>query len=302
MDPPQGNQPAPQVNQQVPAELVRDSFRDLQLEMRASTLAKQIRDFNGEGCKRYRDWRTDINRVGQALNANDERFKTLAFQSLKGNAGEFLGRHIRQNPNNTWAQILEALNAQFLDDGESHLASQKLRKLSQRTGESVQNFVERILSVAQEAYDNINQPIVQNILVGTLIDGVLDDATAKKLIREMPDTLAAALELAVSEQTASRTFKMRRRPEEPMEVDSLQNDVNNTRISKLENGLGEVVAQMTKILDAVQSLQQAPRPKSNPNWHDPNLPKWSKDGRPICFKCGKIGHMKKHCHIKHLGN
>ena len=77
---------------EVPARVFMESFRLLQLEMRSNALAKQIREFTGEGATRFKDWLADIERVGQALGADDERFITLAFQSLRGSAGEFLSR------------------------------------------------------------------------------------------------------------------------------------------------------------------------------------------------------------------
>ena len=80
--------------------------------MRAGALGKQIRGFSGDGANRFRDWLCDIDRVGQALQAHDERYKTLAFQSLKGAAGTFLSCHINDHANHTWAQIKAALIAQ----------------------------------------------------------------------------------------------------------------------------------------------------------------------------------------------
>ena len=171
--------------------------------MRASALGKEIRDFSGDGAKHFRDWLSDIDRVGQALHADNERYKTLAFQSLRGAAGTFLSRYVRDHPNHTWAQIRAALVAQYEEDGDSHLATQKLRCLQQKAGESVQNFVERILRLASEAYRDLDQPLVQTILVDVLIDGVKDDAIAKRLIKAHPDTLNAALALAVNEQSAT---------------------------------------------------------------------------------------------------
>ena len=48
---------------EVPAQLFRDSFRALQIEMRANALSKQIRDFAGEGSKRFKEWLNDIDRM-----------------------------------------------------------------------------------------------------------------------------------------------------------------------------------------------------------------------------------------------
>lgn len=39
----------------------------------------------------------DVSQVAHALGADDERVKTLAFQTLKGHAGEFFSAHMRAN-------------------------------------------------------------------------------------------------------------------------------------------------------------------------------------------------------------
>ena len=129
---------------EVPAQLFRDSFRALQIEMRANALSKQIRDFAGEGSKRFKEWLNDIDRIGQALDAYDERYFTLAFQTLKNNAGSFFARYRRNNPLDTWAETREALIEQYSREGDTQVASQKLRRLQQKSDETVQNFGERI--------------------------------------------------------------------------------------------------------------------------------------------------------------
>ena len=128
---------------EVPAQLFRDSFRALQIEMRANALSKQIRDFAGEGSKRFK-WLNDIDRIGKALDADDERYFTLAFQTLKNNAGSFFARYRRNNPLDTWAKTHQALIEQYSEEGDTQVASQKLRRLQHKSDETVQNFGERI--------------------------------------------------------------------------------------------------------------------------------------------------------------
>ena len=97
--------------------------------MRANSLGKQIRDFSSDGAKRFQDWLSDIDRVGQALHADNERYKTLAFQSLRGAAGTFLSRYVRDHPNHTWAQIRAALVAQYKEEPKTKSSSAKGRRI-----------------------------------------------------------------------------------------------------------------------------------------------------------------------------
>lgn len=292
--------------------VIRDSFRTLQMEMRANALSRQIRDFSGDGGKRFKDWLSDIERVCQALDADVERYKALCFQTLKGSAGNFFARHIQANPNHNWQRIKQALTAQYAEDCDAHIAGQKLRRLTQKQGESVQSFAERIQTLAREAYQDINQPLIQTIMVDVLIDGTRDDTIARRLILERPNDLNAALTLAINEQTASKTFKMRRKnEEEPMDISTVQTDPKDARISKLEDNLGIVVAQMGHVLDKLhpQNTRQIfggnrpsfDRSKQNFGGNRPtvsgNRPphKWTSDGKPICSNCHKPGHVFRDC-------
>ena len=101
---------------------------------------------------------SDVEWVGQALEATNERLKMCAFQSSRGPAGEFFSRHIPEHPSQEWRHIRQALVAQYGDKGDAHLASPKLRRLQQKSGETIQNLGGRILSLASEAYDKVDQP------------------------------------------------------------------------------------------------------------------------------------------------
>ena len=204
---------------EVPAQIVHDSFKLLQMEMRAQGLVKQIRDFSGEGAKRFRDWLKDIERVGNAIDADTECYKSLVLQTLRGPTADFVACRLEENQNLNWQQLRQQLLRQYSDEGETHLALLKLRQLKQAKGESVQNFGERILSLAGEAYvgQNANNPLIQSALVEVLVEGVSNDTIARRLIRESPDTLGEALTIATREQQAAKSFSLRRRVEEPMD-------------------------------------------------------------------------------------
>ena len=142
---------------------------------------KQIRDFSGEGAKRFRDWLKDMERVGNAIDTDGERYKSLALQTLWGPAADFVARRLEETPNMNWQQLKQQLLRQYSDEGEAHLALLKLRRLKQAKGESVQNFGDRIMSLAGEAYlrQNPNNPLIQSALVEVLMEGVSNNAIAR---------------------------------------------------------------------------------------------------------------------------
>ena len=64
-------------------ELIASSFRNLQLELRAAKLGEKISDFSGDSSRRFHAWIRDI-----------ETMRSLAVQSVRGHAAEFLSRII----------------------------------------------------------------------------------------------------------------------------------------------------------------------------------------------------------------
>ena len=233
----------------------------------------------------------DIERVGTALNADDERYRVLALQTLKGPAADFLTRLLRANPNLNWDRIKQRLGQQYSDQSDVHVAQQKLGRLTQQKGESVQTFSEHILSLADDAYPghNIDNPLIQSVLIDAFIDGLLDDHIARRLIRNVPDTFNRAVQVAADEQQASCAFSIHQR-DEPMEVDTIS----------LENG--QAIGQLQKQMEVLSTKigQMAQGETSTNRKFSSTKPKyeWTSEGKPICFFCKKIGHKQSQCYSK----
>ena len=63
---------------------------------------------------------------------------------------------------------------------------------------------------------------MQNILIGALIDGCLDNSIARSIIGHEPNTFNEALELATSKQRAARHYEIRRGNDEPVAINALK--------------------------------------------------------------------------------
>lgn len=280
------NIPLPPDAPDIPARVMQDSFYQLQMEMRAQNLVKQIRDYAGEGSRRFRDWLRDVERVGAVLGANDERYKLLALQTLKGIAGDYASRIFREAPGMTWDQMRGHLVQNFSEEADGLIALQKLHKLKQGKGETAQSFIEKIRNTAEEAYlgHEMANPLIQRQLIDTLAGGIYDKSTARRLMRERPRTFDRAVEITLNEQQTSKAFNLRR-GEEDMEVDVIGEAKPDDRLERL--------------MDRLEALVVTPeRPKGGRVNHTPKRFKWTKDGKPICDYCSKIGHVQRDCHKK----
>ena len=67
----------------IPVAMIQDSFKQLQLEIRADSLFNHVGHFNVEGSRRFIEWMRHIERVGTALHADKERYRVFAVQTLK---------------------------------------------------------------------------------------------------------------------------------------------------------------------------------------------------------------------------
>ena len=205
----------------IPLDILSQNFRDLQYELQTQGLSNQIKQFSVEGNSRnFRTWIRDMQKVGVTLNNDDERMKILTIMTLKGPAEEFVSRQLRQNPQMMWANLLTAMKNRFADLSDAQFPRLKFKRVKQNAGESIQNFSERIVDLAEEAFvtADLTDPLIQQQLKDVFIDRIQNDHIACKLIGEQPVTLDRAVQIATNEQITNRTFDLRR-GEELMEVD-----------------------------------------------------------------------------------
>ena len=215
-----------QQNPDLPIAVLTEHFTKLEQEMRAAGAHSRIVTFSGEGSgAKFVEWTKDLERLRIALRADDDRMRFMALQTLAGQAAEFASSLIRGEPNISWDGLKRQLRDRYSDLADVLYARQRLKRLSQKKGESVQNFFQRIISLAEESYpgQDLRQAVLQEQLIEIFVDGLKESAMAKRLLRVRPDTLNHALRLATQEQQANRTFELRR-GEEPMEVDTLHGD------------------------------------------------------------------------------
>jgi len=231
----------------------------------------------------------------QIINNDAERMRVFAIKTLAGVDGDYLRRLLQQHPNANWPQIRDAIVARFSDLADQNYALRRLRQTRQGIGESVQSYGERILSLAEDAYPGqpMNQPAIQRELIDVFIEGLREDATVKKLLRNRPADVYAAIEAAMEEQQVTRVFKAQRRKEEPMEVDMVlpANDLLKELNGKLDL-LASSMVQMTEF----QKQQSSYRPRGQVSkGGQRRRHEYTSDGKPICSYCKRVNHIMRDC-------
>ena len=237
---------------------VAKGMQDIMLELRMQGCSNHVRAFGGESSEKFQSWLQDVERNLALVGHDDARARALVLQTLTGPAADFATREIKQNPEISWTDLKNKLDARYNDMADLAFARQKLRRLTQARGESVQNYHERLMINAAHAFgeEQLNESFVQLQLVEIFIDGLTDDHMVRRLIRLRPSTLAVALKQATSEQQATKAFDLRRglRPgEEPMEVNAVTSGQDNLR--------GEVQA-LRRLLESCLTAKTAASPSS----------------------------------------
>ena len=297
---------------------VKQEMEAIRMELRMQGCASNIRTFGGEGTNRFQTWLTDMERNLLQLGNEDARARALAVQTLTGPAAEFVTREIRKNPDINWTTLKEKLNDRYNDMADLAYARQKLRRLVQLKAESVQNYFEKLMAAARVAYgeDQLTDPHVQMTLVEIFVDGMVEDATVKRLIRLKPTTLEDALKYATQEQQARKAFELRRghatdSGPTPMEVDLLDEEnkggASEGKIDRLVDVVERLIRSGVRMdtatrhsvgLEEIGSSQQyIPQDlRPNPTGSPPGAPApTGTNPTLICRYCKQPGHMLIEC-------
>jgi hypothetical protein len=120
----------------------------------AQCVEQIITPFEGDPNK-FKAWIKSIEKYVILTNTRGERIKTIAFQSSKGSVSDFIQIYISDQPERTWAEMKVELSSRFAEVTDSVHALMLLRKVKQRSDEYVQMYAERLLSLAEETYDGV---------------------------------------------------------------------------------------------------------------------------------------------------
>ena len=133
----------------------------------------------------------------------------------------FLRGILKVSQHTNWDQTKTELRSRF---GQQH-AMLLLRCLKQKSSEIIQVYAERLLAIAEDAFDGPDQ--LQRHLIGYFIDGLIQDYIMMKVVRDNPPTFNEAVRIAMGEQNLGKQFELRlgaqnlqanKREEMPMEI------------------------------------------------------------------------------------
>ena len=209
-----------------------------------------------------------IDKYAVLVNADDNRKKLIAYQTSSAAVSGFIHRYMQANAGHTWDQMRTQLAVSFSDVTDAQMALSLLRQVRQKAGETIQNYSERILSLAEEAYNNQGGNAVERQLIDIFVDGLQNDQLKMKILRDLPDTLQGAVVIATTEQNLKNRVQLSHnttQKETPMEIDHSR-------------------GQKFRYKNRFNRINSAENTQSR---------------RPVrCWNCGQEGHISRKCRKK----
>ena len=148
------------------------TFQSLRVEvanvtqaLTAQGISSIVSRFDGNP-KSFRECIKSIEQYAVLVNADEDRKKLIAYQSSGGAVSGFIQRYMEANVAHISAQIKAQLAVRFSDVTDNQIALSILRQVRQKAGEKIHNYAERILSLAEEAYENQGSNCLTLLLMG----------------------------------------------------------------------------------------------------------------------------------------
>ena len=282
--------------------------RHRDIRTRLERHAKGIGNTDGTDRESLRQWLAGVDNAKVWTNAPDAMILEMVGYLTSGSLALLL-RGLLDNPpvgGNTWAGAKAAIEAAFLNEDEKEFLRSKVDKLAQTAYEDSRSYGRRFSDAVAKAYSEqeLAVGLVMERLVKTFVDGLRDRTVRTQVYLAKPVDLEAAISVANNCSRAVSLAEMAPGAvgHEPMDISAIRM-AGNTTNSELCNMIKALQKEVSELKDS-RKRTVGPNPNSKQRRSGPRRPTAADfvDGKPKCFKCGKVGHFKKDCSTESTGD
>jgi hypothetical protein len=203
-----------------------------------------------------------------------------------------------------------ALQTRFGKPRPRNLAVQTLKAAHQQPSQSLRDFGVHVDFACREAYRDdpaIGTGALERLALDNFLAGIADPATRRLIVMSRPSNLTEALAVASELEDAPTEHPPVKRVRQ-VEVVEVADDAAAATSSRTADANPAADAGVARVLSAIAELPAAIRtaiaeaPKqpaaaaaaTAATATRPGM-RWASDGRPICWRCNKVGHVGRDC-------
>ncbi|GFS71564.1 CCHC-type domain-containing protein [Trichonephila clavipes] len=229
-------------------------------------------------------WLKEYDRVANFNKWDDMMCLANVYFFLDGTARQWYVNN--EDALDSWEAFKNGLSGLFGDRQKyTRRAEEQLKCRARRSGESTQSYIQGVLGLCQE----VNPLMKKDEKVSHLMKGVAEDIYQALLTREINDTASFIKWCNYIEDMKQKRVgrpKFERLPN-VVPVASLTDETD--LVSLIRTIVREEVHRLvnqTKYRAPVQKFP--PKPRKTDVWR-------TADNRPVCFHCGRPGHVMRYC-------
>jgi len=201
---------------------------------------------------------------------------------LEGKALDYFTIETRMGESFSFRDIMRKMEGRFGSKELPETSRAKFQQATQQPGESLEDWADRVLTLATPAFRDLPDQFGQREAVSRFCQGCIDREAGKHACFERPRTIQHALDLVRHHQYVSQVVdgKKARKYDQEVTVNAVQSP-GDVRMERLEKAIEQLTCKFEASLAS----------NSSTNNKDMKFPQ--KTFR--CFHCNGRGHMKRDC-------
>jgi len=213
----------------------------------------------------------------------DEKKRLMLLLSFQGDALKWWShtrRLLEEDGPLTYNALKQALLQRFETPNNDYFAMVELFEVQQKSDETVSAYAARVQDLGATAFPEMTYEMRHKLLVVPFIKGLYLDEVRRPVFATRPNILAVAFRTAQTYETSLGTLNKPPHLITPAPLPQVNAFVGQDRRRPRFRMASAAIDQHTYQRGIVRGVP---------------LNRFTPDGKPVCYQCGKAGHMAREC-------